>query len=325
VVGPGFALSGTAFGSLALLTPRLWHLYAVFATLGVATAATSALAYTRAVSSWFDRRRGLALAVVIAGGGVGGIVHAPAAEALIRIAGWRRAYLTLGALLVVVGVPTVVGLIRERSAERAGAEARPAGVPVATALRSSTFWALVLVVFGVTLAGNGAIVHLSALLTDRGVPPGRAALAVSAMGGASLAGRLLTGWLLDHYRAARVAFTLVALAALGTFVLSGARSFGMGLLAAALVGFGIGGELDVVPYMLTRYFGLRAVSTLYGFTWTALGCAGAVGPVLLGSAFDATGSYEAVLLPFAAAMLAVAAPLLALPPYDSGKAATQPV
>src|SRR5689334_23705269 len=118
------------------------------------------------------------------------------------------------------------------------------------------------------------------------------------MGLASLGGRLATGWLLDRFFAARVSFWLLSAAAVGTFLLAGAHSFPVGVVAAALIGFGSGGELDVTPYLLSRYFGLRSISTLYGFSWMALGFSGIVGPILMGRAFDATGSYETVLIQF---------------------------
>ena len=70
----------------------------------------------------------------------------------------------------------------------------------------------------------------------------------------------------------------------------------MGVAGAALIGFGMGGEADVTPYLLSRYFGLRSFSTLYGLTWTAYAIAGGIGPVLMGQAFDVTGSYEALLV-----------------------------
>jgi hypothetical protein len=72
-------------------------------------------------------------------------------------------------------------------------------------------------------------------------------------------------------------------------------------LAAALIGVGAGGEADITPYLLTRYFGLRAFSTLYGLTWTFYAVAGAIGPVILGRAFDLTGSYGPVLVSLAVA------------------------
>ena len=97
IVIPAVVLFGCAFASLAALTPRLWHLYAVFALIGMAAIGTSPMAYARVVSSWFTRRRGMAIAVTISGVSIGGLMHPPAAQALIRSVGWRGACLTLGA------------------------------------------------------------------------------------------------------------------------------------------------------------------------------------------------------------------------------------
>jgi cyanate permease len=187
---------------------------------------------------------------------------------------------------------------------------------VREALRSRTLWTLIVVVFGTTVTINGAIVHLSALLTDRGVTASRAALVVSVMSVASLLGRLMTGWLLDRFVATRVSFVLLAMAAAGTLLLARAESFTAGMTAAMLIGFGTGGEVDVIPYLLSRYFGLAALSTLFGTAWMAFGLAGAVGPMAMGRAHDATGSYEVVLVSMAVGTLAIAALILSLPPYD---------
>jgi MFS family permease len=136
------------------------------------------------------------------------------------------------------------------------------------------------------------------------------------MGLASLGGRLLTGWLVDRFRGARVAFALLAIAAAGITVLARSRSFEASLLASLLIGFGLGGELDVTPFLLSRYFGLRAVSTLYGFAWTAMGMAGAVGPFLMGRAFDQSGSYDSVLQWLSVTTLAAGSLMLILPSYN---------
>jgi cyanate permease len=196
---------------------------------------------------------------------------------------------------------------------------------VSAALRSRVFWIIVIVLFASSVAQNGAITHIAALLTDRGVPAAQAALAVSAMGAASLIGRFATGWLLDRFFAARVAFGLLVLAAAGTFLLSQAHSLAEGAIAAALIGFGMGGEADVTPYLLSRYFGLRAFSTLYGLTWTFYAIAGAIGPVLMGRVFDMTGSYEALLSRLAVATVLVGALMLLMPRYRPTVVATSAV
>jgi cyanate permease len=199
-------------------------------------------------------------------------------------------------------------------------ESAGGGASVAQGLRSRAFWIIVIVLFASSLSQNGAIAHLAALLTDRGISAASAAVAVSVLGGATLAGRLITGWLLDRYFAPRVSFGLLALAALGTYLLAAAHSIYTGCLGAALIGFGMGGEADVTPYLLSRYFGLRSFSTLYGFSWTAYALAGAAGPVLMGRAFDATGSYEALLARLSLFTVGTAALMLLLPAYASKNA-----
>lgn len=322
IILPSITVFGLAFASLSLLTPHLWHLYAVFLVLGIVGNGTAQMAYSRAVSSWFDRRRGMALSFIMAGGAVGAMLLPPATEALIASVGWRAAFLAIGAMVLVIGLPTVARFIRERPAAAHGAHAQAAGATLGEGLRSRVFWIAVVVLFFSSIAQNGALTHISALLTDRGVSASGGAIALSAMGAASLAGRLMTGWLLDRFFAGRVACGLLATAALGTYLLAGAGSLAEGVLAASLIGFGMGGEADVTPYLLARYFGLRSFSMLYGLTWTFYACAGAVGPMLMGRAFDATGSYETLLSQLAIGTLAVGGLMLLLPAY---RAEPQPV
>jgi MFS family permease len=324
IILPCITIFGLAFASLALLTPPVWHLYAVFLVIGIVANGTAQMAYTRAVSSWFVRRRGMALAVVMSGGAVGAMVLPPVAEALIQQFGWRTACVILGGGVLVIGLPCAALWVRERPAEARLASSAPttmAGASVTVGLRSRVFWILVAVLFGSSIAQNGAITHMAALLTDRGVPAGGAALVVSAMGGASLVGRFFTGWLLDRFYAPRVSLVLLSTAAAGAFLLSGAHSFAAGMVASILIGLGMGAEADVTPYLLSRYFGLRSFATLYGFTWTAYAIAGAIGPILMGRAYDATGSYQALLGALALATFAVALLMLLMPRYEMSHAA----
>jgi MFS family permease len=222
-----------------------------------------------------------------------------------------------GLIVVGAGAPIVARFVRD--ADRRDAHAS-GGVPwrlVRDALRSRVYWTLLFVVFGTTLALNGVVVHLSALLIDRGLPASHAVMVMSVMGGGSLAGRLVTGWLLDRFDAIRVLFVLLAVAAAGVYLLADANSFVSGVIAAACIGFGTGGEVDVVPYLLSRYFGLHRLGTLLGVVWMAFGLAGAAGPVMMGRAFDSTGSYQGVLIALAAGAIAAAGLILTLPAYQS--------
>jgi MFS family permease len=316
IILPCLTIFGCAFASLSLMTRHLWQLYATFLILGIVGNGTAHLAYSRALTTWFQERRGVAFSILLGGGALGAMILPPVAEALIHGVGWRASFAILGAAVLVIGLPCG-SRVRARSRSPHSATMAAAGATVSEGLRSRIFWIIVVELFLISVSQNGAVTHLSALLTDRGISAGKAALAVSSMGGAILAGRLATGWLLDRYFAPRVAACLFATSALGTYLLAGAQSLPVGIEAAALIGFGMGGEGDVTPYLLSRYFGLKSFSTLYGFTWTAYAIAAAAGPVIMGRAFDATGSYSGLLVRLAAVTLAAGSLMLLLPRYKA--------
>jgi MFS family permease len=316
---------GCAIASLSLLQSALWQFYLTCFVIGVVGNGAAHLAYSRSISTWFQRRLGTALAFVMVGAGVGAMILPVVAQSVITWSGWRAAYASLGGLALLLGLPLSWRYIRERGvAGNQSAPAAHAGMTWQQGLRSFAFWIITAILFVSSISMNGAITHLSALLTDRGLTAGNAALCASLLGGSSLLGRIVAGWLLDRFFGPRVALAINLITALGIFLLARATSFPAGCLAAALIGVGAGGEAAITPYLLTRYFGLRAFSTLYGVTWTFYAAAGAIGPVILGRAFDATGSYTSLLTLLAAALGLAAATNLLLPRYsDSFAPATQ--
>lgn len=315
IVLPCMVANGLGIALLSTMTGSLARLYLLYTALGLAVIGSSPLAFSRTVSTWFDLRRGTALAIVIAGGAVGSMAHPPAVDALIRMAGWRAACLIMGAVLLCVGLPLVALFVRERQADAGTSPAAASGATTSEAVRSRIFWTLIAVIGGAAVAFNGVVVHIVSLLTDRGVASGSAAMVLSLMGAAGLGGRLITGWLIDRFRATYVSAALLVLAAAGIFLLSSTASFTTALVAAAMIGFGMGGELDVTPFLLSRYFGLRSLSTLYGVAWMAMGGGAAIGSTVMGRAFDASGSYDRMLANLAAETLFVALLMLTLPAY----------
>jgi len=312
---------GCAIASLSLLGAGIWQFYVTCFVLGVVGNGAAHLAYSRSISTWFKRRLGIALAFVMAGAGLGAMILPVVAQSIISGYGWRAAYASLGGIAFLLGLPLSWRYIRERGmTEAKSAPVVGEGKTWQQGLRSSTFWIVTAILFVSSISMNGAITHLSALLTDRGLTAGNAALCASILGGSSLLGRIVVGWLLDRYFGPRVALAINLITALGIFLLARASSFPAGCLAAALIGIGAGGEAATTPYLLTRYFGLRAFSTLYGLTWTFYAAAGAIGPVILGRAFDATGSYSALLSLLAGALGLAAATNLLLPRYSESLA-----
>ena len=318
---------GLGLAALAWLTPHLGQLYATAVFIGVAGSGTYQLGYARVVASWFERRLGGALSFVVAGSGVGSLFFPPLIQHLIASYGWRHTYLLLAALPLFVGTPLTLFFAESSrlSLIRGAAGSSPTRGGIGTtggegstwrdAIRRRSFWLLALGVCCISLSENGALAHLAPLLTDRGVGLGEAALVVSIFGGSSLAGRLILGWLLDYLEGSHIATFSMLAAGAGIFLLAHAGSFRSAATAALVGGLGMGCELDLIPYMLKRYFGLRSFSTLYGLIYSVFAIAGATAPLILGHVYDISGSYNGILSLLAGITMVVALCMLALPRY----------
>lgn len=311
--------------SLGLLRSGVWQFYGTCFVLGLVGNGAAHLAYSRSVSTWFEERLGTALAVVMLGAGLGATILPVLAQALVTGHGWRSAYASLGALALLLGLPLTFRYIRDKKTQSSSLNSQQPVVMLSGAtwqegLRSAAFWIIVAILFVSAISMNGAISQLSAMLTDRGITARGAAWCASVLGGSSLLGRVGVGRMLDRFFGPRVALAVNVITALGIYVLAHASTISTGSLAAALIGIGAGGEAALTPYLLTRYFGLRGFSTLYGLTWTFYAVAAAIGPVILGRTFDATGSYASVLVFLATALGISAGMNLFLPRYPLLKA-----
>ena len=295
IVFPCIAIFCGGYLSLAWLTPRLIHFYLAFFLIGLVGNGTAYLGYSRAISTWFIRRRGLALSVMLAGGSCGAMLLPVIAQAAITHYGWRTAYAALGLFAFVLGVPFAALFLREKpGVEECTPNSARAGGSIRGALSGRVFWIIAVTVWLYATSLNGALAHLSALLTDRGVSSQGSAYAVSIIGATALVGRILTGVFLDRFFGPRVSQWMLILTVAGIVLLSVAHSLTTGLIAASLIGFSMGSEGDITPYLLSRYFGLRRLSTLYALTWTTYAIGAATGPLVVGRLFDSLGSYRPV-------------------------------
>jgi MFS family permease len=316
VVLPCIVVFSLALASLASLSGNLARFYITFFVIGLVGNGTAYIGYSRAISTWFYRHRGFALSIMLAGSGCGAMVLPVITQAMLTHYGWRTAYLVLALIAFAVGFPLTAGFVRERRIQREHVRL-PLDSPVGTALASRTFWVIAITVCFYAFSVNGAIAHLSALLTDRGVPAQNAAYCISVIGATGLIGRLITGLVLDRFFGPRVSQIMLLCTVAGIVLLSVATTLSAGLVAAALIGFSMGSEGDITPYLLSRYFGIERLSTLYALTWTTYAIGGATGPLFMGRVFDAVGSYR----PMAIQSLAIPAVipcllLFLLPRYD---------
>lgn len=317
VILPALVLFAAAFSSLGLLQNSLPQLFGTFILIGAIGNATAQLGYTRAVATWFESHRGKAIAILLVGSSLGMVAAPVIAQSLLTRVGWRLSYAILGAFPLFIAFPLAALFVRER--KQALPTSRVLADDTLRASRSRAFWILLLTLFLAAMSTTGTITQLSAMLTDQGITASRAGYAVAVAGAASLVGRLITGWLLDRFFAPRVGMALLLTTALGLAVLSTAHTLDVATLASALMGFSMGGEADVTPYLLARYFGVNRLGLLYGWSWMAFAVAAALGSILLGRAFDRQGTYQYLLVAFAGATLLAGLLMLALPQYPAAR------
>ena len=167
------------------------------------------------------------------------------------------------------------------------------------------------------------IIHLVPLLTDRGVSAQSAALVMSLGAVGGMLGRVGGGYLLDRFFAPYVAVCFFCGSALGIFLLWSGAVGGLAFVAAFLGGLGVGAEFDIIAYMVSRYFGLRAFGEIYGYVFAAFTLGGVIGPPLMGIGFDSTGSYSPVLGGFVVTTLMAAGLMTQLGPYRVWEAETE--
>jgi MFS family permease len=314
--------------SAPLLSAKLWSLYLFYALLGFVGNGTAPIPYGRVISRWFDRRRGLALGFSLFGTGSGAILMPALAQRLIALVGWRSTYTIMGLFVVAVSLP-VLWLFLKESPEEMGL--LPDGASLAQnatqkqnskegltwreARTSAAFWLMVGAVFLVGASVHGCVLHLASMLSDRGVSPHRVALAITVLGSALMVGRAGSGYLLDRFFAPRVAMCIFGAAACGIVLLRAAAGTWLVFLAAFLIGLGMGAEADIIAFLTSRYFGLRAFGEIYGYAFASFTLAGALGPWLMGLGFDRFGSYGSILMGFFLAILLAVVLMTRLGPY----------
>jgi predicted MFS family arabinose efflux permease len=291
IILPSIVIFALALASLSRLGPNIQRFYLTYFVLGLVANGTAQFAYTRTILTWFNMRRGLALALLLTGSGVGSILIPPLTQWVIDHHGWRDAYLMLGGVAL-LGLPLTALLVRNRAVPQRIEESLMSGATVGSALRTAPFWILAFIIMLSAFGENGLVTNLAAMLTEHGITVQSAALALSVRGGAGIIGRLFTGFLIDRFPAQRIQTGILLLSAAGTLILAFSGTSAVALLGAALLGIGLGSEADVAPYLLARYFGRKHFSVLYGLTWTAYAIGGATGPMVVGHFYDRAGSYQ---------------------------------
>ena len=285
---------GAALSLASQLNGQLWMLYLVYALMAILGAGTIPVTWTRAVTNVFAKQRGLALGIMLSGTGICAIVIPQITVFVTEYFGWRVAYLVLAALPVGLAGPLVLLFFRpaESSDDSQLDDEVRAGLTFNQAIKGYRFWVLLISIFVVYIAMSGMVPNLIPALIDQGISAQLAATAISVFGVTVILGRLVVGYLVDIAWAPGVAAFAIGLPVIGSLILAGSPPFFTACVAAGLLGFAAGAELDLMSFLAAKYFGLLNYSQIYAVLYAALALASGLAPMLFARIFDKFGSYE---------------------------------
>ncbi len=289
--------------ALSLLDHAIWQLYLVFALVPLLAGGASPIGYARVLVTRFERDRGLALGMALAGVGIGATLLPPLAQGLISSCGWRVAYLVLGMATFLATFPACLMFLPNQHIAASHRFATPVSCNAWTIMRSPTYLQITCLFIAIGAVTVAAVPHMVPIVRSHGLSDGASAGVAATIGIAVILGRGLVGSALDHMEAAKVLMGILGLLALAMALLAFAHQIGMLMAAAFLTGFAVGAEVDILAFLVSRYFPEHLFSRLYG---TALGvfmASSGVGPFLLGASFAKTGDYRQGLIIMSAVAL----------------------
>ncbi len=281
IQGLGLVLAGKA-GSVL-------ELQLAFGVLGGIGAGAYMAPLTASASRWFERNRGLAVALVTAGMGMGTLVTAPLATWLIAAYGWRMAFTVLGLMVWAVVLPMALLLRAPPAVAASGPAGR--GMTAGEALRSPALLAVAFTYFCCCAAHSGPIFHMVSYAVDCGIAPMTAATLLGAQGLAGVAGRIGGGMVADRLGekpTILLALLLQASAIAAYVTISAPTQF---LLLGMVFGLSYGAVMPLYAVLVRNWFGPAVMGTAFGAVSMAATFGMATGPVIGGWLRGIGGDY----------------------------------
>jgi sugar phosphate permease len=302
-------ISGAAIG----LVDHLWQLYTVYFVFAVAYGLSSGVAVNAIMTRWFIRKRALAMSVSSTGVSLGGVVIAPVASWLIGIGGLQLATPILGALVIIAGLPVILWVI-EWEPTRMGLKpdgntltpVRPGSRQLAMetqlqpwtrneAMRTLSFWALMIAFLLVLIAQTGYLIHQVTFLEDRLGSRSEAAFTISVTAIGSIIARLAVGIFADDVDRRLLCVVLFVMQATCVLLIVHTSNLAATWILTLMFGFTIGNIYMMQSLLVGEIFGMVSFGTIFGVISMAGQVGSSIGPIGVGFLHDQSGSYT---LPF---------------------------
>jgi MFS family permease len=276
----------------------LWQMYLVWVVIGIGGSGCWAPTVST-VARWFTKRRGMAMGIVVAGFAVGGMIIPPFAQWLISSYSWQEAYLALGVITLIILLPSAQFI--KRSPQQIGP--KPLGelekapqsmgnLSFIQLIKNRQFWPLASTFLFFQFCCLLGYNHTVAYAIDTGMPEMVAATLMTIVASASLAGRLMIGFISDVFGSRLTLVYTLILFVTGFILLMFTQQQWAFYPFAVVFGLTSGGVIALQGIMVADLFSSASLGMGIGSVM-AVGLTGAIlGPIFGGYTFDVTGSYQ---------------------------------
>ncbi|PHS27332.1 MAG: MFS transporter [Robiginitomaculum sp.] len=281
------------------LARNIGEFYTAFVFIGLSGSVLGPILFTKIIAGWFDRYRGFFLGIISGVGyGIGSTLMPIFAVFVLSGHTWRTTYQAIAILVLVIGFPAIFLLLRnppdplpEKTYMRLKGVAEIPGLTLGGALKTRAFWMVMLAIAISSGCMLAVFTHTVPILMDRGLPVIEATSVLSIFALFTVFGQIGTGFLLDHFRRPNLIAPFFFIPVIGLPLLMSASSTPLLLLSGALMGLGMGTEFGLLPFCLSRYFGLKAYGKISGLVYGIIALTNGFFPVLMDVGFDLRGSY----------------------------------
>jgi len=292
-----------AYVVLSLNTGSLMLWYLSWALVAILGAGSLPIIWTGVLNNWFTKHRGKAIGITMAGTGLGAFLLPPIVEFLIANHGWRTAYRGIGLGALLISLPIVFALFKEKpdsstatDGEVMANKVETWGLTTKDAMRTKQFWILGAVLFLTVIVVAGLLSNFERIMTEQGFERSSIAQIAAVMGLTVIIGRLMVGALVDRFWAPGVAACFFLVATLGLLILVGTQvTMATALLVAVMIGLAAGAELDLLAYLTGKYFGPAHYPAIFGLIIAFFTVGGGIAPPLFGMAAQMFQGYGTTL------------------------------
>lgn len=303
-IGAAILATGLLLSSFIQTLPQLILTYGVVVGLGITILGLGPQAGN--LATWFRRRLGLAIGLAFAGTGLGTLLLTPGVELIIAGWGWRAAYRVL-ALLALLLVPVILLFMRRSTryptvrtkGSSPSVSKRRRNWTMSTAVRTRSFWLVILAAFGAIGPLRMLTVHQLAVAVGAGFDRLMAAAVIGLSGAVTAVAFVGFGSLSDRIgrRQTYIIGSLCLLAAIAILARLDNPQQTQWLLAyALLLGLGEGSRSGLVTAVASDLFPGQALGSINGAVGSAFAAGAALFPWLAGRAFDLNGAYTAAFI-----------------------------